>query len=318
MVLIDRWVQCHAAMRTTREGTAMEHRTGLVDALCSLGFTTYEARTYTGLLKEYGQTAYGLSKITGVPQPKIYEVLRKLEARGAAVLIDTDPQKYSATPPNDLLASLRVEFESRMDTADHEVAVALSGSEQLTEAPEVMTGLYGKTSVLDTARNLMAKAREKVYLSAWIPEISELAPEIDRASQDGVFFVTVGFGQGHATIPNGQFYRHGSTLKTLYHHHQNRHLALVIDGKSILWATYVDEVGWTGLLAHDRRLVGLVRSYIRHDIYVQKIYARFGPELMDTFGPGLEFLTDVAHDFVMSDVAPESVTSETLRTEDAV
>jgi len=296
----------------------MGHQTGLIDALRSLGFTTYEARTYTGLLKAYGQTAYGLSKITGVPQPKIYEVLRKLEARGAAVLIDTDPQKFSATPPNDLLASLRVEFESRMDRADNAVAEALSESGQLTETPEVITGLHGKTAVMDAARTLLASSREKVYLSAWNPEISDLASELDRASQTGVTFITLGFGQGKVDPPAGQFYRHGSTLKTLYHHHQNRHFALVVDGESILWATCVDENGWTGLLAHDKRLVGLVRTYIRHDIYVQKIYARFGAELMDTFGPGLELLTDVAHDFEMSNVAVESIMSETLRTKDVV
>ena len=278
------------------EGTAMEHRAGLVEALCALGFTTYEARTYTGLLEESSQTAYGLSKITGVPQPKIYEVLRKLEARRAAVLVHSDPQKFSATPPAELLLRLRAEFEARMESADTAVAAALSENGTLTETPEVMTGLSGRTSVVETARNLIASAQEKVYMSGWIPELNELTPEIKQASENGVFFITLGFGQGHVSEPNGHFYRHASTLNTIYHHHQNRHFALVVDGRSILWATRVGEVGWTGLLANDQRLVGLVRTYIRHDIYVQKIYSRFGSELENTFGAGLELLTNVAED----------------------
>ena len=274
----------------------MEHRAGLVEALCALGFTTYEARTYTGLLEESSQTAYGLSKITGVPQPKIYEVLRKLEARKAAVLVNSDPQKFSATPPAELLLRLRAEFEARMEFADTAVAAALLENGTLTETPEVMTGLSGRVSVLETAKNLIAGAQEKVYISGWIPELTELAPEIRQASNNGVFFVTLGFGKGQAFEPNGHFYRHASTLNTVYHHHQNRHFALVVDGRSILWATSIGEVGWTGLLSHDQRLVGLVRTYIRHDIYVQKIYSRFGSELMDTFGAGLELLTNVAED----------------------
>lgn len=285
----------------------MPHRTQLVDALCALGFTTYEARTYTGLLENYSQTAYGLSKVTGVPQPKIYEVLRKLEARGAAVLVSTDPQKFSATPPQELLASLRVEFESRMNSADHAVTVAVSENKPLTQAPEVMTGLSGKATIMAAASQLLAEATEKIYLSAWIPELSELEPQISRASNNGVFFVTLGFGQGQVFEPNGHLHRHRSTLKTLYHHHQNRHFALVADGNTVLWATYVDDVGWTGLLAQDRRLVGLVRTYIRHDIYVQKIYARFGPELMETFGAGLELLTNVNQDLIVSDASIDSV-----------
>lgn len=274
----------------------MEHRAGLVEALCALGFTTYEARTYTGLLEESSQTAYGLSKITGVPQPKIYEVLRKLEARKAAVLVNSDPQKFSATPPAELLLRLRAEFEARMEFADTAVAAALLENGTLTETPEVMTGLSGKVSVLETAKKLIAGAQEKVYISGWIPELAELTPQIRQASSNGVFFVTLGFGKGQAFEPNGHFYRHASTLNTVYHHHQNRHFALVVDGRSILWATSIGEVGWTGLLADDQRLVGLVRTYIRHDIYVQKIYSRFGSELMDTFGAGLELLTNVAED----------------------
>jgi sugar-specific transcriptional regulator TrmB len=274
----------------------MEHRAGLVEALCALGFTTYEARTYTGLLAESSQTAYGLSKITGVPQPKIYEVLRKLEARKAAVLVHSDPQKFSATPPAELLLRLRAEFEARMDSADTAVAVALSENGTLTETPEVMTGLTGRVSVVDAARKLIASAQEKVYMSGWIPELAELTPEIKQASNNGVFFVTLGFGKGKAFEPNGHFYRHASTLNTVYHHHQNRHFALVVDGRSILWATCTGDIGWTGLLADDQRLVGLVRTYIRHDIYVQKIYSRFGSELEDTFGAGLELLTNVAED----------------------
>ena len=274
----------------------MEHRAGLVEALCALGFTTYEARTYTGLLEESSQTAYGLSKITGVPQPKIYEVLRKLEARKAAVLVNSDPQKFSATPPAELLLRLRAEFEARMEFADTAVAAALLENGTLTETPEVMTGLSGRVSVLETAKKLIAGAQEKVYISGWIPELTELTPEIRQASSNGVFFVTLGFGKGQAFEPNGHFYRHASTLNTVYHHHQNRHFALVVDGRSILWATSIGEVGWTGLMANDQRLVGLVRTYIRHDIYVQKIYSRFGSELMDTFGAGLELLTNVAED----------------------
>jgi hypothetical protein len=37
----------------------------------------------------------------------------------------------------------------------------------------------------------------------------------------------------------------------------------------------------------------VIKSYLRHDIYVQKIYERFEGEMHEVFGPGLEYLTDV-------------------------
>jgi len=196
----------------------MHHRHGLIEALCALGFTTYEARTYTGLLEGHGQTAYGLSKITGVPQPKIYEVLRKLEMKGAAVLVNAEPQKFSATSPQELLTRLRTEFEARMEIADSAVAITLSSQGRISEAPEVVTGLYGWESVMGAARNLLSEAREKVYFSAWIPELTELRSQIESAAGKDVFFITLAFGPGKLPNSHGQLYRHRSTLKNLYHH----------------------------------------------------------------------------------------------------
>lgn len=281
----------------------------LVDALQSLGFSSYEARTYTGLLSGYGQTAYALSKSTGVPQPKIYEALRKLQSRGAAILVDTDPQKFSATPPTDMLDQLRGDFQSRLDDAEAAVTLALAmNTIEQTSVPEVVTGLRGHETVLSLSREAIDGAREKVYLSAWRPELTELADSIHAAAHRGVQFVVLGFGKGDLSIPNGQLFRHQSNVDSLYPSHRNRHFAMVVDGKQIVWATSVDRAEWSGIAAGDRRLVGLVRSYIRHDIYVQKIYARMGPELKDMFGPGLEMLTDLTQDLTLPDLLAERET----------
>lgn len=275
----------------------------LVGALQSLGFSSYEARTYTGLLQGYGQTAYALSKSTGVPQPKIYEALRRLEVRGAAVLVGTDPQKYSATPPEELLNKLRAEFQVRMDDAETAVSTALAASSfAQTTVPEVVNGLRGRETVVGLARDLIDGAQGKVYLSAWRPELTDLADSINGAARRGVEFVVLCFGKGRLSLDNAQVIRHMSTIDSLYPSHRNRHFASVVDGEHVLWATSVDRAEWSGIGARDRRLVGLVRSYIRHDIYVQKIYSRLGPELKDMFGPGLELLTNLTQDVTMSDV----------------
>lgn len=277
-----------------------------MEALQSLGFSSYEARTYTGLLHGYGQTAYALSKSTGVPQPKIYEALRKLEARGAAILVDTDPQRFSATPPTEMLDKLRGDFQSRLDGAETAVTLALAmNNSAQTSVPEVVTGLRGHETVLGVAREALDAAREKVYLSAWRPELTALANNIHIAAEREVQFVVLGFGKGEVSIPNGQLFRHQSNVDSLYPSHRNRHFAMVVDGNQIVWATSVDRADWSGITARDRRLVGLVRSYIRHDIYVQKIYARMGPDLKEMFGPGLELLTNLNEDLTLPDLIAE-------------
>jgi len=285
----------------------------LIEAMCALGFSTYEARTYVGLLDAYGQTAYSLSKRTGVPQPKIYEALRKLESRAAAVLVGTTPQRYSATPPSELLDHLRSDFTKKVDTAESAVNRALaSNSDAMMFFPEVVTGLRGHGNIIKVARELIQGAHEKIYLSAWIPELSSIHDTLHNVGEREIPCVCLAFGKGKFSLARGHVYRHTSTLHSLYPHHQNRHFALVVDGTTVLWATSIDNAEWSGLIAQDRRLTGLVRSYIRHDIYVQKIYARLAPELQDIFGPGLELLTDISRDLTLQDAIPDSDEASTL------
>src|SRR5687768_3987690 len=92
---------------------------GLADALVALGFSQYEARAYVGLLSGgYGQTAYALWKVTGVPQPKIYEALRRLVERGVAIQVGTRPQRFAPRQVDEVLAKLRADFDSRLDDAE--------------------------------------------------------------------------------------------------------------------------------------------------------------------------------------------------------
>ena len=53
-----------------------------VQRLMELGFSQYEAQAYVGLLGREPLTGYALANVTGIPQPKVYETLRRLTAKG--------------------------------------------------------------------------------------------------------------------------------------------------------------------------------------------------------------------------------------------
>src|SRR5215472_16711549 len=91
---------------------------GIAKRLVELGFSQYEARTYVGLLVSGdAATGYGISNVTGVPQPKVYETLRRLVERGAAIQVGERPALYAATSPDVLLAALEREFQARLEAA---------------------------------------------------------------------------------------------------------------------------------------------------------------------------------------------------------
>ncbi len=273
----------------------------LVDALMALGFTQYESRTYIGLLREAGQTAYAVSKVSGVSQPKVYEALRRLESRGAAVQVGADPLRFTATRPEELIAGLRSEFGARATAAERELSRMLDETGEPERSPAVMSSVVSRDVLMQSARTSIKSARTKLYISGWEGELSELAEDVDSAADAGVATVALVFGRGPVPIRVGRVFQHLSTAKMVYPNHQNRHLAIVRDGLEAIWAMFSPEQGWTGLISSDRRMIGLTRGFIRHDIYVQKTFEQFGPAMEEVFGPGMELLADVFTDVVLTD-----------------
>lgn len=282
--------------------THMPTSDGLTGALVSLGFSTYEARTYVGLLKNYGQTAYALSKETGVPQPKIYEAVRKLVDKRAAVQLSDAPQRFAATPVDQLLRRLRSDFDGRLDDAERTAAEVLSESDRRVSV-EALKSLQGKESALELAVEKISSAGEKIYVTGWGEDFPRLARALHEAEERGVEVVAMVFGRGRFSLKQGSLYRHTSTSKVLYRSHQNRHLAVIADGETAMWAVAFQGGDWSTLEFDDRRLIGLLRQFVRHDIYVQKIYAALGGEMESAFGPGLELLVDLTQDSVAAQSA---------------
>ena len=88
--------------------------------------------------------------------------------------------------------------------------------------------------------------------------------------------------------------RHASTDGTLYASRDVRHLAVVVDSRWGLWVLARKGRPDDGFYADSPLLASLVKTYIRHDLFVQRIYADFPTELEEQYGPGLLSLTDFA------------------------
>ena len=49
----------------------------IIQQIMTLGFTEYEARAYVSLIKIQPATAYELSRESGIPSSKIYEIIAR-------------------------------------------------------------------------------------------------------------------------------------------------------------------------------------------------------------------------------------------------
>ena len=264
----------------------------IADRLTRLGFSQYEARTYVGLLLAGGATGYSVANDTGVPQPKVYETLRRLVEKGAAVRTGERPARYAAVPPATVLRALEDDFAARLESArrDLESLPARAPAEEMLP----VSRLDGFDAATTRAIEAIDRARTRVYLSGRRDELVGLAAAVERAADRGVEFVIVHFGRLPFQPPRGQVMRHASTEGTLYASRKARHLAVVVDSRWSLWALARDGRSWEVLSSEVPVLASLVKAYIRHDLFVQRIYADAPAELEALYGPGLLQLANLS------------------------
>jgi len=235
-------------------------RARIAERLTQLGFSQYEARTYVGLLTAGGATGYSVANETGVPQPKVYETLRRLVDRGAATLIGEHPARYAAVSPAQLLGALEREFAAKVEAARRSLETlpepASAGrSLPLMRADSLAAAIERAVEAIDTARS-------RVYISGRAEELKPLGAAVDEASERGVQFVLVHFGRLPFQAPRGKVMRHASTEGTLYASRKSHHLAVVVDSRWALWAVARDGRDWEVMSGEVPLVASLVKSYI--------------------------------------------------------
>jgi sugar-specific transcriptional regulator TrmB len=272
-----------------------------IHTLARLGFSPYEAKTYIGLVKEGPQTGYALSKATGVPQPKVYETLRRLEARGAALKLAGEPVRYVAVAPEQLLEAIGAEHARAVAEARVGLANLTTTHQGQWQGVQVFDELE---SAIHSAKEAIAAAHRRIYISAQGSELALLEGELSAAADRGVDLIILYFGTLPPTLRMAHAYGHHSTDGTIYRHHQARHLALVVDSEQGVWGLAPDGANWSTVVFDDEFMVSLIKGYIRHDLYFQRVYDDFGPQLTERYGRSLEALNDYYRAAETAEVQP--------------
>jgi HTH-type transcriptional regulator, sugar sensing transcriptional regulator len=273
-------------------GSSPRIDTPVIAALTELGFSQYEARTYAGLIGRDPMTGYAIAKDTLVPQPKVYETLGKLVERGAVLQVSGSPAKFVAVPPARVLTQLETTFRQRLATVELEV------SRMRRESDEVHgLRLYRETTswiaIANAANDLISGATERIYVSGHGTYLDALGEEIRAADRRGVRIDILCFGEPPFSLHNGVVIRHSSTDGIVYRHHQSRHLALTCDAAAALWALAPEGDKWEAVWSdNDPLLTGLVKGFVRHDIFTQRMFRDFSTEMQARYGAGLEGLFD--------------------------
>ena len=253
-----------------------------VRILQKLGFGDHEARVYLGLLQR-GQaagpmTGYELAKISGVPRANVYDVLPKLEERGAVVRLDTSAgARYSAVPPSELMPRLADRFSDDLASAQQ---VLLHQAEAPDE--EYVWNVESYRSTVDHARTLIDAAQNELLVALWPQEAAALAGNLSGAESRGVSITTLCLNACTRECGGcrGSIYRY-----RLSPEESSRWLIVSIDGRELLAGEIDSQENASAVRTTQGLLVELAGWYIRNSIALATLVSDLGDRLPGILSP---------------------------------
>lgn len=156
--------------------------------LRGFGFTEYEVKAYLALLAKAPVTGYELSKQSGIPRSRVYDVLTRLEDKGAAMVTDSDPAQYAPLPPEALIERIRGELQTSIGSLES-LRASLESVTNTEGGTRVWT-LHGYKTMTSKARTMIRMALTEVLVVAAREEIEALDPDLADAEARGVNVLT--------------------------------------------------------------------------------------------------------------------------------
>lgn len=249
----------------------------LQTALNEIGFTEYEAKVYLALLRENPATGYQLSKQSGVPRSMVYDALKRLHHRGAALeTVEGRSTLYSPVPPQVLLDRHQAEHEQLLG----DLRVGLTELYTDTADNRVWT-IGGKTAVLTYAAKLIQEAQNDLYLVLADADLEALHADICAADERGVSIYTLLTGEG--SLDCGQVAYHPPLESEL----QGITATLLVDAddREVLIAGSNLRQETSATITRNQDLVLIARQFVWMEMFTQRIYARLGDDLLARLDP---------------------------------
>lgn len=203
---------------------------GVVPALTALGFSLNESRAYQALLQESPATGYEVGVRAQIPRSAVYGVLRRLVTAGAARSIAGTPERFAPAPAEELLVLLR----KRFDTSAHQLEDAIRLLDVAPPAPDAFS-VKGYQRVLEEAERLIRTAQQRLVISGWPREITQLTPELKRAAKRRVYIVAF----SHAVLQPipGEVFSYGLEEASLEEFWKHRLIVVADDQRTLIGAT---------------------------------------------------------------------------------
>ncbi len=158
-------------------------------ALISLGLTEYEIKAYISLIENGEQTAAEVSRTSGVPHSKIYEVLSNMEKKGWIEADHSRPSRFYPKAPTTCIDATKIRLEREIAENERIVVEELTPIYEkrgIKERPEIWI-IRGEHNIIGKIKETIAACKKDLMIT--IPSISArvsilIAPSLTKLGQD--------------------------------------------------------------------------------------------------------------------------------------
>ncbi|GEK29976.1 transcriptional regulator [Kurthia zopfii] len=238
----------------------------IIDLLKRTGYTEYESKAYIALLQNEGVTAYQISKDSGIPRARIYDVLGSLLEKGIVTKNEVEDKIYYQPLPVDVFLKKTTE-DWQDDFSSLSNSLNSLKQKQKTAVAKVVE-IREKDTILTYIRSIIENAQQKVIVSMWDDLYELLAEDLREISKKvPVHGITLHVENGIETVD-----KHRSTFFT-EKPNSNSWFIVSVDSSQLIYGPSISE-DMNAFYTNDPVHIRLLEDYIWHDVLVNRVVSR--------------------------------------------
>jgi sugar-specific transcriptional regulator TrmB len=254
------------------------------------GFNESDGKVYLTLIQYGACTGYEVSKLSGVPRSKVYNVLKKLVLRGIiAVTEDEKNNHYKAEPVNQVISLLKNSINDDLYLLREEI--------RRMEKPrpdERIWHLKNYDSIKTKCLELITQSKKELLIQIWMDDLDERLEQNILEQQeklDRVLVILYDIERRYNTRLK-KYYPHGFEQDKLIEA-GCRWLTVASDKTEMVYAAIFNKNIVDAVFTKNHNMVFFANEYILHDAYCLRLIEKINTQVKTTFGEDMEGVRDV-------------------------
>ncbi len=264
----------------------------IINLLRKFDFTESEAKAYITLIQNGSCTGYELSKLSGVPRSKIYNILEILYNKG--YVTNTSEGKtllYKAEPIDHIARLIKNTTEDRLNLLSKNISKYSSEKDD-----GKIWNLNSYEAIINKCLEMIESAKYEILIEIWDDDLTERIENAIVEKENSIERVLVVF---YDPLKNYQtkiknFYKHRFEQEKLKENDGNRWIMIATDSNKMLNATIRNNMVAEGIVTKNSGMVFFAHEYIKHDAYTLKMIDVLGEEKVnEIFGSNMKGIRDI-------------------------